>query len=166
MEHEYTDISFPKLVIGGFIAGFMATITFHQVVLWGLWHAGLAPMKAYILTPVPPWGVPSVISLAFWGGLWGILLSLLHHNFSDRRYYAKAFGFGAIFPSLVVFFIVMPLKGLPMGGGWHWPRLVTSLLVNGAWGFGVGAILKLYVFKDKQTESDAAECVNEVVCEP
>jgi len=165
MQHENPNIGFIKMVFGGFIAGFLATITFHQVVLWALWHAGLAPFGPYVLTPVPPMGVPSVISLALWGGVWGILFSLLQTRFSERGYYAKAFAFGAIFPSLVALLIVLPLKGKPMGGGWHWPLLVTAFLINGAWGFGTGAILKVYVFKTRQAEIHAAECLNEVICE-
>ena len=165
MKHENPNIGFIKVVLGGFVAGFIATITFHQVVLWALWHAGLAPFKAYVLTPLPPMGVPSVIMLAFWGGVWGILFCLLQNWFSDRAYYAKAFAFGAIFPSLVALLIVLPLKGKPIGGGWHWPLLVTAFLINGAWGFGTAAILKVYVFKAKQTEFDPAECVTEVTRE-
>ena len=52
-----------------------------------------------------------------------------------------------------------------MGDGWHWPMLVTAFLINGAWGFGTGAILKVYVFKDKQTRLDPAECLTEVTYE-
>ena len=38
---------------------------------------------------------------------------------------------------------VMPLKGMPMGGGWHAAGIATALLVNGAWGLGTGLFLRL-----------------------
>jgi hypothetical protein len=37
----------------------------------------------------------------------------------------------------------MPLKGMPMGGGWHAAGIATALLVNGAWGLGTGHFLRL-----------------------
>jgi hypothetical protein len=38
---------------------------------------------------------------------------------------------------------VLPLKGQPIGGGWHAPLLLTAPLINGAWGIGTGLILSL-----------------------
>jgi hypothetical protein len=58
-----------KVLILGFIAGFIATLIFHQ----GLWYllnqVNLIPPErpAWPLDPIPPFGVPSVISKAFWG---------------------------------------------------------------------------------------------------
>ena len=40
-------------------------------------------------------------------------------------------------------FIVAPIKGNPVAGGWQaWP-IARSLLINGFWGLGVGVILPL-----------------------
>jgi hypothetical protein len=40
-------------------------------------------------------------------------------------------------------FIVAPIKGMPIANGWMvWP-ILRSLLINGAWGLGVGLILPL-----------------------
>jgi hypothetical protein len=39
--------------------------------------------------------------------------------------------------------VVLPMKGLPMGGGWHWPLLLTAFLINGVWGVGTGLLLRV-----------------------
>ena len=59
-----------KLSILGFIAGFLAVLIFHQTTWYLLNLGGLIPLDrpAWPLDPIPPYGVPSVISKAFWGG--------------------------------------------------------------------------------------------------
>ncbi|HCK80072.1 MAG TPA: hypothetical protein PK880_13980 [Candidatus Competibacter sp.] len=127
----------------GFIAGFLATLIFHQLTLAALWAAGLAPFAPFSLAATAPFGVPAVISLAFWGGIWGILFAALDARFpSGGGYWFAAFLFGALAPSLVAWLVVLPLKGRPLGGGWHPPLLVVALLINGVWGLGTGLILR------------------------
>lgn len=90
-----------------------------------------------------PLGVPAVFSLAFWGGVWGILFALIHDGFPrGGGYWVTAFLFGVILPSLVALFVVAPLKGRPIAGGWQPSLLLTAFLINGAWGIGTGLILK------------------------
>jgi hypothetical protein len=128
----------------GFVAGFLATLIFHQLALALLWNIGVSPSAPFPMAPTQPVGVPAVFSLAFWGGVWGILFALVHGRFPPGgAYWVAAFLFGAILPSLVVLMIVLPLKGRPMGGGWHPPLLLTAFLINGVWGIGTGLILKL-----------------------
>lgn len=131
-------------VFSGFIAGFLATIVFHQLTLMLLWKAGIAPFAPFSLSPTYPFGVPAVISLAFWGGVWGIAYAYIDGWFPQGvGYWLVAFLFGAIAPSAVALLIVLPLKGHPVGGGWHAPLLITALLVNGAWGVGTGLVLHI-----------------------
>lgn len=128
-------------MISGFIAGFLATLIFHQLTLAILWVLGFAPFGPFSMAPTIPFGIPVVFSLAFWGGIWGILYALIDPYFpSGIKYLLIAFLFGAIFPSLVALMIVLPLKGRPMGGGWAPALLVTAFLINGAWGVGTGLI--------------------------
>src|SRR5258707_12056509 len=61
----------------GFVAGFLATLTFHQIGIWVLHAVGYIPFAAWNTAPKPPFGVPSVISLSFWGGVWGIIFVLI-----------------------------------------------------------------------------------------
>jgi hypothetical protein len=68
-------------ILFGFIAGFLATLIFHQVVVALLWWAGVAPFGPFSMAATQPFGVPAVISLAFWGGVWGILFGLIDNGF-------------------------------------------------------------------------------------
>jgi hypothetical protein len=43
---------------------------------------------------------------------------------------------------LVAFFVVAPLKGQPIPE--LGPRYLASLIVNAAWGFGTGLLLKVF----------------------
>jgi hypothetical protein len=136
-------VGFGKRVVSGFVAGFFATLIFHQLTLAVLWGIGLAPFAPFSMAPTQPFGLPAVFSLAFWGGVWGILFALIHARFPRRiGYWVTVFLFGAILPSLVALLVVLPLKGRPMGGGWHLPLLVTAFLINGAWGIGTALIFK------------------------
>ena len=131
-----------RQAIWGFIAGYIAVLVFHQGALLVLHLAGVIPGFPWRLDPVPPLGVPAVLSAAFWGGLWGIVLAfLLRHQRGDATYWLTALLFGAVAPTLVAWFVVMPLKGLPAGGGFEWPRLLIGPFVNGAWGLGTAMIL-------------------------
>lgn len=143
MIHKNRASEFPKRLLLGFIAGFLATLIFHQLVLALLWGAGVAPFGPFSMAATWPFGVPAVFSLAFWGGVWGIAFALVEDRFPhDSGYWVAAFLFGAILPSLVALLLVLPLKGRPLGGGWQPPLWLTALLVNGAWGIGTGLILK------------------------
>jgi hypothetical protein len=127
-----------------FLAGFLSTLIFHQGLLAILHAAGASPRAPYALDPVPPLGVPAVLSLAFWGGVWGILLWLVIAGAHGPRYWLVALLFGAVAPSAVALLVVLPLKGQPAGGGWKPAIIVGALLLNGAWGLGVAAFMRLF----------------------
>ena len=134
--------NFSERLLFGFIAGFLATLIFHQLALMLLWVIGIAPSAPFPMAATPPFGVPAIFSLAFWGGIWGMLFALIHSRFRDGGgYWVTAFLFGALLPSLVALLVVLPLKGRPIGGGWQPPLLLTVFLINGAWGIGTGLIL-------------------------
>jgi hypothetical protein len=127
----------------GFIAGFVSTLTFHQLTLAAVWKLGLAPFAPFSLAATAPFGVPAVISLAFWGGLWGVLLAWVEHRFPPPpHYWTVAFLFGAILPPLVAVLVVFPLKGQTVTGN-GWSLLLTAILINGAWGLGAGWVLRM-----------------------
>ena len=126
----------------GFAAGFASVLVFHQGMLTILHSIGLTATMPFIIHPTPPLGVPQIWSLAFWGGVWGIILVwVVGHLPQGRLYWVDCVIFGAVMPSLVAWFIVSPLKGLPLGGGWHAASIATALLVNGAWGLGTAVFL-------------------------
>lgn len=129
--------------VRAFLAGFVSTLVFHQGLLHALHLAGQVPRAAWNMAPVPPLGVPSVLSLAFWGGLWGCLLWLLIRRSAGVRRWGFAVLWGALLPSAVALFVVFPMKGGAFAGGWDPKLIVGALLLNGIWGFGVALLMRL-----------------------
>ena len=165
MESNQPTRYFTKLTLYGFAAGFLATLTFHQFALWLLRQATIAPFAPYNMAPTQPWGIPAVFSLALWGGVWGILFAFLQNEFPrNNNYWIAAFGFGAVFPSLVALFIVAPMKGHPLGGGWGWQLLLTAFLINGVWGTGTGALLRWMLAAPKAGRRHRPECRPGMAC--
>ena len=129
--------------IRAFIAGFVSTLVFHQGALAVLYAAGWSPKAPFAMTATAPFHVPAVISLAFWGGVWGVALWLAIGGAADIRYWVLAVILGALGPSIVALFIVFPLKGMPMAGGWD-PKIIGgALILNGVWGLGVALLMRL-----------------------
>lgn len=128
----------------GFVAAAVSVLIFHQG-MWEILHLtqppGLTMPSWYPMDRIPPWGVPRVINLCFWGGLYGIVFGLLLPRFPLPVWACGIItGFIAAFVGLVV---VTAIKGLPIGGGWVLMSWVRSLLINGSWGLGLGLILPL-----------------------
>jgi hypothetical protein len=122
-----------------FIAGALAVPIFHQLMLLLLNGVGYVNRPPFGMTPTKPFGVPSVVSLSFWGGVWGIILGAVLLRIASRSaYWLTAAIFGAIAPTLVAIFVAAPLKGQPMARD---PKmLVVGLLVNAAWGVGTALL--------------------------
>ena len=76
--------------VKAFIAGFVSTLVFHQGVLALLHLTGVAQRAPYDLGRVPPLGIPAVISLAFWGGVWGAAIWPLLKNVAGPAYWLRA----------------------------------------------------------------------------
>ena len=133
-----------KRILLGFVAGFLATVTFHQLVLLLLHAAKLTPRMPWSMQPVPPFGVPAVISLAFWGGVWGIIMIPVIDRCRGAKYWIWAIVFGAIAPTLVAWFLVAPLKHQPIASGWKPSAMILGPIVNGAWGFGTALFYRLF----------------------
>ncbi len=117
-----------------FAAGFLATLVFHQGVVAALWAAKVIPRVPWNMAGVPPMGVPAVIQLAFWGGVWGIPVLWLLSRLVPSKQMPLALILGAIGPSLVAWYVVSPLKGRPPPD--NLTAFAVGLAVNGAWGIG------------------------------
>ncbi len=127
-----------------FIAGVLAVPVFHQILLLVFHLAGIVPFAPFDMTPTKPFGVPAVISISFWGGVWGVIFALtLPRWFSGASYWIAAVIAGGVALTLVFMFVVWPLKvgGLPpnMGG-----LFVIGFLLNAAWGIGWALFLALF----------------------
>lgn len=129
-----------KRAVLGFIAAAISVLTFHQGIVW-LYHLAHAAPQPWSLEPVPPLGVPRVLDLCFWGGLYGLVFGLVWPWLGLPKWLSGVI-LGLIAAS-VGWLVVAPLKGQPLGFGWQPDRVVRSLIINGAWGLGVGLILPL-----------------------
>ncbi len=98
----------------GFLAGALAVVAFHQVMVCMLSTVGLIQSRVYAMRGVPPCGVPTILNQMFWGGLWGLL-----------------FAFGVLGPVLASWCVVAPLKGTPIAAGGVPQRMLAGLLING-----------------------------------
>jgi hypothetical protein len=135
--------SMPVRVVLGGVSAVLSVLIFHQGMI-ALLHVlalpGLTVGAPYAMAPVPPYGVPRVVDLCFWGGLYGLVFGALQPVVSRPLWLAGLWlGLVAV---LVGFFVVPAVKGLPVGDAvvLDWVR---SVLINGAWGIGVGLILGL-----------------------
>lgn len=132
------------LAVLGFVAAAVSVLIFHQA-MWAALHwlalPGLGMPPAYPTSPVPPWGVPRIVDLCFWGGLYGIVFGLALPKLRAPLWLC-GLGLGVL-AALVGILIVPAIKGLPAGGGWLPLNWVRSFLINGFWGIGVGLILPL-----------------------
>ena len=125
----------------GFIAAAISVLTFHQGMVEVLHGLGLAPFSAYSANPMPPFGVPLIVDLCFWGGLYGVVFGLLRPRFTLPLWLCGLIL--GIIAALVGMFVVAAIKGMPIANGWQaWP-IARSLIINGFWGLGVGLILPL-----------------------
>jgi hypothetical protein len=140
-----------RTILLGFAAGFLAVLVFHQgaaVLLYlltakaqvatGLFGRVGFP---YSMAAVPPFGVPQVISSAFWGGVWGVALAALLRGL---RLPDLLFGFlfGALVLTVVGFTLVAALKGLPSFAGGNKQVWWRVGLLNGVWGWGAALLLR------------------------
>jgi hypothetical protein len=140
-------------VIGAFVAGVVGVLIFHQIALWILSLIGIAPPVAYNFSAATkPLGVPVVLSLAFWGGVWAIVMSWLMRGREGANYWWFAILFGAVVVTLGAWFVVPWIKsafgvtgpaaitvlGRPLAIG-----IIIGPIVNGAWGYGTALVLKM-----------------------
>ena len=143
MAHAQTSTSASSRItlawlIVGFVAGALAVLIFHQGAVALLNSLGIIPRGPYSMQPTRPLGVPQVWSITFWGGVWGIILALALARLHGARLVFAATVFGVIFPTLVAWFVVAPLRGQPIN-----PTIIGPI-VNGAWGLGTGLGLLLF----------------------
>jgi hypothetical protein len=141
----------PMRALLGFVAAVISVLIFHQA-MWAALHSlalpGLTMPAPYPTDPIPPLGIPRIVNLCFWGGLYGIVFGLLLPRLTAPLWLC-GLGLGVI-AALVGLLVVPAIKGLPVGAGWVPLSWVRSLLINGFWGLGVGLILPLLMTRVPQ----------------
>jgi hypothetical protein len=134
----------PMVLLLGFAAGALATLTFHQMTVWVLSAVGMSEGTPYSFRAIPPFGVPQVFNAAFWGGLWGCVFALLADRFPRSwPLWLAGLVFGAVGPTLVGWFIVAPIKGRPIANGFVPARMINGPIINSMWGLGTAVIYDL-----------------------
>lgn len=144
MKASYSDITtlLRYSPIGLFLAGALSVLLFQQGTIALLHAAGLAPNPPFAYGRTQPFGVPQIWSLVFWGGVWGLLYGLAEKHFPDGAgYWIMAILFGVL-PTLVLFFVVFPLRGLPVAAGWNTARMLMVLVIHMGWSLGTGILLR------------------------
>ncbi len=129
-------------VTARFAAGAVGVLTAHQAAVWALHRAGVVPWPAYSVVPTRPFGVPQVLSAAFWGGVWWVALGPVVERAESRAgYAARAAVFGAVLPTAVGAVLVAAGRGAPRGDARPATLLAAGLAVNAAWGLAAAAVV-------------------------
>jgi hypothetical protein len=135
--------SLRDLMFGG-LAGALAVLVVHQPMLIALDSLGALEFSGYPMRPTAPFGVPQIVSWCFWGGVWGVAFALASpHLPAGIWYWIAVFAAGAVVLPLVVWFVVQPLRGEQIGGGWQLGRTTVIVFVHGMWALGTAAICEL-----------------------
>jgi hypothetical protein len=132
-----------RVVILGFVAGVLGVLIFHQGVVLAMYLLDLLPSPPYSMRATAPLGIPQVLSSAFWGGLWGIVLvwCMMAVRGADRLWVALLFG--GVLPTLVGILVVTPLKGGDPMARLQIAGLLRGFVINGAWGLGTALAYRL-----------------------
>jgi hypothetical protein len=144
VRHDQTRFVLPRWLIVGFISGAVSVLVFHQGAAALLHALALTPRAPYSMDATGPFGIPQVWSLAFWGGVWGVLLAVTLARLRGAAFIVGAAIFGAVLPTLVAWFVVAPLKGQPVAAGFAPMAMLIGPVVNAAWGLGTGLGLALF----------------------
>jgi hypothetical protein len=144
----------------GFIAGALGVLTLHQALLWVLHALQFAPWQAYRLDPTRPFGVPQLLSSAFWGGAWGMLIYRLALSQVSRvQAWVTAIAAAAFLPTVAAAVLIALHRGASLGTTSKLQALAASIVINGAWGASiliVGDVLTRCGANSSQAASSAA----------
>ena len=128
--------------VRAFVAGFLSTLVFHQAVIGLFYLAGVFKRQPWSLAPTEPFGVPAVLSLAFWGGVWGIPIWYLMRHATGTAYWVRAIVFGAIGPTAVAILVVSRIKMGDFSAASNAQFWIGGLIVNGVWGLGLALLMR------------------------
>jgi hypothetical protein len=124
----------------GFGAGALAHLVFQGALGVPLYGFGLIPTLVWNFEPSPPFGVPPTVNLMFWDGLWGLAYAALERRLPrSLGVVPRASGLAAA--SLLVFwFVVQPLKGQGVGGGFPPHAVAVQIAFDLVFGLATAAL--------------------------
>jgi hypothetical protein len=130
-----------------FACGFLAVLLFHQGAILTLNLLGFIPNGPFQTRPIPPFGVPAFVNQAFWGGVWGIVYGLVREWIPAALPAALAgFLFGIVGPTFFGWFVLAPLRDLPVAGGFVPANMMRGIFINGTFGLGL-AVIAVYAVR-------------------
>ncbi|WP_206934247.1 hypothetical protein [Roseococcus thiosulfatophilus] len=147
-----------KVLIGGFLMGALSVLAFHQGTIHLLYNYGndveaLTAIigrvqgpgwdigRAMANPPVAGLHIPQFFSAMFWGGIWGILIAAVL-RWTPLPDLFTATLIGAVGCTLVAVTLVAQARGVPMYAGGNTQTLLRAGLINAAFGFGTGFLLR------------------------
>ena len=128
-----------RAIIVGFAAGAISALTFHAFAWWVFYQIGQQALAPWPMRP-NGFGVPLMISLAFWAGLWGVVLALVAPRLAGRRPFWQLGLALSVAATLVQLFVVPMLRGAPVAAGWNAMAIIRAFIINGTWGIGVAVL--------------------------
>lgn len=125
----------------GCVAGALSVLVFHQVTLQIFFWLGWAPHAAFGVAHVPPFNVPLVVSITFWGAVYGGFFSVALPRVKAPLW-LKGVGAG-LCAMLVAWFLFLPMMGHHAAFDWQMGPMMRSLIAYQMWGLGLILMLRL-----------------------
>jgi hypothetical protein len=144
----------------GFIAGFLSHLIFQGGFGSLLFAANVLPALPFSLMPVPPFGVPKTLNLGFWAGLWGMGYALIEPRLTalfGRWLGGLVYGLA---PLAGYWFVVLPLKGMGVGGGFHLARVPIEIGFHAAFGIGTAILFRFGLALARRKAPASPEALN------
>jgi hypothetical protein len=144
----------------GFLAGVLSHLIFQGGFGSALYAAHLLPTLPWSLAPVPPLGVPKSLNLGFWAGLWGVAYALLERRLTSRLgWWVGGLVFG-LAPLAAFWFVVLPLKGAGVGGGFQLATIPVHVGFHLAFGIGAAIFFRFGCGLARRRVSASPEALN------
>ena len=128
-------------VFSGCVAGALSVLMFHQTTLQIFFWLGWAPQAAFRIAQVPPFNAPLVVSITFWGAVYGGVFGLLMPGL--REHVWRRGIIAGLCAMMLGWFVFLPLMGHPIAFGWQSGPMLRSFIAYQAWGFGLSRLLVL-----------------------
>jgi hypothetical protein len=133
-----------RWLLTGFVAGALSVLIFHQGAFALMNLLDFTHRPLYSTTATAPWAIPSIWSLAFWGGVWGLVFAAFFMSLWGGALVLAGIAFGAFVLSAVAWFVVAPIKGQALAAGGVPMAMAAAMIANGLWGFGTALGLELF----------------------
>jgi hypothetical protein len=130
----------------GFLAGAISVLTIHEILVLFLKKANLLPdATPWSIKPIGPFGVPTIVNSAFWGGLWGIVYVLTMHVLPFTLPWEKGLAFGILIALLSNFTLLPLIKQKPLFMGFNVKLIGCVLFILS--GFGIATAILFDIMK-------------------